>query len=83
MIQRLPVLLILLAPLLAISCGNGGVEPTAEIPASPTVVVVTPEESAPSPSPSIGASAAPIDPSRFVFGASPGKPAVYWIHTDW
>ncbi|MGE0600159.1 MAG: hypothetical protein AB7J35_09160 [Dehalococcoidia bacterium] len=20
---------------------------------------------------------------RFVFGATPGKPVVYWIHTDW
>ena len=30
-----------------------------------------------------GASGSPIDPSRFVFGALPGKPVVYWIHTDW
>jgi hypothetical protein len=25
----------------------------------------------------------PGNSERFVFGASPGKPAVYWIHTDW
>ena len=24
-----------------------------------------------------------VDSARFVFGALPGKPVVYWIHTDW
>lgn len=24
-----------------------------------------------------------VDADRFVFGAIPGKPVVYWIHTDW
>jgi hypothetical protein len=24
-----------------------------------------------------------VDASRFVFGAIPGKHAVYWIHTEW
>lgn len=79
MIRRIPVLLFLAAALVAVGCGGGG----GESPASVTVGEAAATESAPAASSDSMTTADPVDASRFLFGASPGKPVVYWIHTDW
>jgi len=79
MLRRLLVFPVLFGfAALAASCG-GSDSPasTAQPDAAVRATESTPGASLEAASPSS------VDPSRFVFGASPGKPVVYWIHTDW
>ena len=79
MLRRLLVFPVLFGfAALAASCG-GSDSPasTAQPDAAVRATESTPGASIEAASPSS------VDPSRFVFGASPGKPVVYWIHTDW
>ncbi len=58
------------------SCGGRN----SDIPRSspdPSVATV------PSTSQADSSAAVSANAERFVFGAVPGKPVVYWIHTDW
>lgn len=62
----------------------GGSDPGAEVNATASPIRAASATAATSPPGAAPeATSVAIDPSRFVFGAIPGKHAVYWIHTDW
>lgn len=69
-------------PLMALlgACSSGSDQ--SGVPAEATQTTASRATSTVSPE-TPGTASAAVDASRFVFGASPGKPVVYWIHTDW
>jgi hypothetical protein len=72
--------LLLLAVLLASACGGSAEPPSRQTPGA---TASDGPEAASQADPQGDATAAPVDAARFVFGAVPGRPVIYWIHTDW
>lgn len=62
----------------AAACGGSSPEPTPGAAANTPALPGSPTSGA------VPAGATPAaNTAAFVFGAVPGKPVVYWIHTDW
>ena len=82
MTTRLLATFMLCASLFAVACG-GSADPGAPASQSPAAVSEASPQPAGAGSPEAGATATNVDAGRFVFGATPGKPVIYWIHTNW
>jgi hypothetical protein len=79
---RLLATFLLSACLLAAACG-GSTGPGESAPRPPAAATEPSPQTSEQSRPEASTTATDVAAGRFVFGATPGKPVVYWIHTDW